>query len=111
LFSSAEATLEASPLREGRITPLGAVTVGGTWLRASGLATPPYQGLTGDVFSAAIGARVGVGVRLVGRLRLRVDGGASALVPRPRVLFAGRAAGAATEPLPEVGGALELDAW
>jgi hypothetical protein len=111
LLSSAEAVVEGLPWRDHRIAPTGSIVVGAAWLRATGDAEQPYTSRTVDVFSAALGARAGVSLRLVGRLRLRVEGGARALVPRPRVLFATRVAGAVTQPLPEAGGALELDAW
>jgi hypothetical protein len=110
-LSEALAALEAAPWRDHRVSPALGLVVGGSWLRAAGSAQAPYVSRTADVFSLAVGGRAAVSARLVGPVRLRLDGGITALAPRPKLLFADRVTGAVTQPLPDVGGAVEIDAW
>jgi hypothetical protein len=110
--SHAGLALDLAPFGVGsRVVPFVGVTAGGLWLHASGVANAPYTSQAGDAFAATLGLRAGAAVRLTPALSLRAEVDTIGALPRPAVYFAGRAAGALAEPLPEATLGLELAAW
>jgi hypothetical protein len=74
----------------GRVTAGASLVVGAFWLHTQSTAAPPYRDASDSVFSMVIGARPTLRMRITSALTLRLDTTAQTLIPRPRVLFAGR---------------------